>query len=266
MLAAPGGLLDMLARQKKYEDLLFTHLAGRDAGEIRFFVNARRFDIMRRTLEPHLAGKTVLNIASGPFAMEFYLSPACKRIDSIDIDGLLAPLHTSLVDAGLIAPSSFEVCDVMAFEPSQQYDVIVVNDMFYTKYVDFYAVMERYAPFLKPGGQFYFDILDRRAGILWSLFNKDGRYRRYDMADVRATLARHDLAVETSLPSLGIKGGLDGMVRRLLWRTAGVANNIIFLCRKGGAALILAGALLIGEPVIKIYSDDRPIAAQTAIA
>ena len=250
-------MLDLAARQTRYEELLFEHLTDRDEGEIRFFVNERRFDVMRRTLEQHLAGKSVLNLASGPFAMEFYLAPACAHFDSIDIDTCLTPLHAQLVEEGLIAPSTFEVCDVMTFEPTRRYDVIVVNDMFYTKYVDFYAVMERYAPFLNPGGQLYFDILDRRAGLLWSLFNKDSRYRRYDMADVRATLARHDIAVETSLPSLGIKGGVDGFVRRLLWQSAGIANNIIFLCRKGGAALALAAAMLLGEPLFQTFDDHK---------
>ncbi|WP_246132890.1 nodulation S family protein [Devosia ginsengisoli] len=243
----------MDTRQQKYEELLFAHLADREAGEVRFFVNERRFDIMRQAFADQLAGKSVLNIASGPFAMEFYLSPDCARIDSIDIDACLAPLHARLIEEELIAPSSFAVCDVMAFEPERQYDVIVVNDMFYTKHVDFYAVMEKYAPFLKPGGQLYFDILDRRAGPLWSLFNKDSRYRRYDMADVHATLQQHGFAVEASLPSLGIKGGMDRAIRSLLWHTAGVANNIIFLCRKGGAALAFAGAMLLGEPLLQAY-------------
>ena len=223
-----------LTREIMYEALLLANLQDRDVGEIRFFVNERRFAIMRDTLAPHLKGKTVLNVASGPFALEFYLSPACRRIDSIDIDPCLAPLHADLVEAGLIAPSHFKTCDVMAFEPERQYDIIIVNDMFYTKHVDFYAVMEKYAPYLLPGGQLYFDILDRRAGLIWSLLNKDSRYRRYDMADVQATLRRHGLQVETSRPSLGIKGGMDFVARSLLWRTAGIANNIIFHCRKSG--------------------------------
>lgn len=243
--------MDIAARQKRYEQLLFEHLTDRDDGEIRFFVNARRFDIMRTTLAHHLDGKTVLNLASGPFAMEFYLAPRCAHIDSIDIDACLGPLHARLVEEGLIAPSSFQVCDVMSFEPTRQYDVIIVNDMFYTKHVDFYAVMERYAPFLAPGGRLYFDILDRRAGPLWAFFNKDARYRRYDLADIRATLAQHGIAVETTTPSLGIKGGMDSLVRRLLWHTVGIANNVIFHCRKTTTALAMATTLLVGEPLIQ---------------
>lgn len=257
----------MSDRQKRYEDLLFSHLAGREDREIRFFVNERRFDIMRETLGGQMAGKTVLNIASGPFAMEFYLSPDCARIDSVDIDECLTPLHADLVEAGLIAPSSFEVCDVMEFEPKRQYDIIVVNDMFYSMHVDFYAVMERYAPFLTAGGLLYFDILDSRAGPLWTLFNKDSRYRRYDLNDVRATLARHRLEVEASLPSLGIKGGIDGMARHALWRAAGIANNVIFLCRKGAAAVALLAAMMLGEPLIPhVYDDHKRHHAQVAIA
>lgn len=259
-------MMNIAARQKRYEELLFAHLSDRDDSEISFFVNERRFDIMRDALDGRLTGKSVLNVASGPFAMEFYLSPACAHIDSIDIDFCLEPLHAALVEEGLIAPSCFTVCDVMDFQPQRQYDAIIVNDMFYTKHVDFYAVMEKYAPYLKPGGQLYFDILDRRAGLLWSLFNKDSRYRRYDMADVRATLALHDIAVETSLPSHGIKGGVDALVRRLLWRTAGVANNIIFLCRKGGTALAFAAAMLFGEPLLQTYEAPKrhATAAHTA--
>lgn len=256
----------MIDRQKRYEELLFSHLAGREDKEIRFFINERRFDVMRQTLGHRLEGKTVLNVASGPFAMEFYLAPDCARIDSVDIDECLAPLHKSLVEESLIAPSVFEVCDAIAFQPQCQYDAIVINDMFYTKYVDFYAVVERYAPFLKPGGLLYFDILDRRAGPLWSLFNKDSRYRRYDLDDVRASLAGHDFEVETSMPSLGIKGGIDGVARQVLWRAAGIANNVIFLCRKGGAAIALVAAMIMGEPLIPTtYEDHKRIQAYTVL-
>src|SRR6218665_1573980 len=135
--------LDRIARQQRYEDLLFAHLADPDAGAVRFFVNARRFDIIRQPGGKRLRNKSVLNIASGPFAMEFSLAPNAACIDSIDIDPSLAPLHAQLVAEGLIAPCTFEVSDVMTFTPKRQYDVIVVNDMFYTKYVDFYAVLER---------------------------------------------------------------------------------------------------------------------------
>lgn len=259
-------LLNSADRERRYEELLFQHLTDRDDREVRFFINERRFDIMRETLGEHLEGKSVLNIASGPFAMELYLAPGCGQIDSIDIDPCLAPLHADMVTEGLIAPSTFEVCDVMAFRPKQRYDVIVVNDMFYTKHVDFFAVMERYAPFLRPGGHLYFDILDRRAGPLWALFNKDSRYRRYDMHDVRKTLARHDIAVEASAPSLGIKGGIDTLVRRMLWRTTGVANNIIFLCRKSGVVLAIAAAMLLGEQLLPAIEDDRRRVAEVAIS
>jgi hypothetical protein len=33
-------------------------------------------------------------------------------------------------------------------------------------------------------------------------------------------------------PSPGIKGGLDGAVRRLMWGTARIANNFVFLAQR----------------------------------
>lgn len=223
--------------EDRYRELLHRHLVDRPASEVDFFVNAQRFDIMRETLIPQLHGQSVLNVASGPFAFEFYTPEIPCRIDSIDIDPLLPDLHAELVAEGLITPSTFTCSDVMSFDTDKRYDVILINDLFYTRYVDFYAVMARYVGFLKPGGRIYFDILDQRAGPVWRLFNKDANYRRYDMQSVRETLASHDLHIEVETPSPGIKGGFDGLLRRGMWASARIANNFIFMARKSTLAM-----------------------------
>ena len=223
---------DLSDRARRYRQLLFEHLIDRPPAEVEFFVNARRFRILAATLGPHLAGARILNVACGPFALEFYVAPKAAALDSLDIDPALAPLHAELRGEGLIADSRFVVADAMAFAGEEAYDVIVINDLFYAKHVDFHAVLDRYLPLLAPGGHIYFDILDRRAGPIWAFFNKDAAYRRYDLAGVRADLSGRGLTVEAEVPSMGIKGGLDGAARRLMWTLAGITNNMIFMARR----------------------------------
>lgn len=217
-------------RESRYRALLFKHMAGREPGEIAFFVNPRRFAIFSELAGAalHRSDMRVLNVACGPFALEFYALTGKPDITAIDIDPVLEDLHADLVRHDLIAPTHFVAGDVMGFKTDEQFDLVVINDLFYTKYVDFFAVIDKYAGLVKPGGMLYFDILDRRAGALWRLFNKDSRYRRYDMDAVRRELARHGFDIRAERPSLGIKGGADFMVRSALWRLFGLANNIIF--------------------------------------
>ncbi len=231
-----------------YRDCLYRHFPDRKAREVEFFVNARRFDILRRTLGPHLQDADILNIASGPFALEFYVAPAAASIDSFDVDTALSALKDELQSRGLIGHSTFVIADVMQYEPPRRYDVIIINDLFYTKHVDFHAVIARYARHLKPGGRIYFDILDKRAGPVWTAFGKDARYRRYDMQDVRDTLRKHGLSVEATIPSMGIKGGVDGLVRRLMWKVSTIANNFIFVAKRSA----LVAALAFGLPELAL--------------
>ncbi|MEI9899055.1 MAG: hypothetical protein WDN31_01835 [Hyphomicrobium sp.] len=76
-------------RVRRYRQLLFKHLDDRPPGEVEFFVNARRFRTLEATLGPHLAGARILNVASGPFAFEFYVAPEAAALDSLDIDKAL---------------------------------------------------------------------------------------------------------------------------------------------------------------------------------
>ena len=225
------------ARYARYRELLFQHLDGQEEKEITFFLNPRRFDLLQEALGDKLTGKTVLNIGSGPFALEFYVGPRCDHIDSLDIDPQLVPLHAAMVAEGLIAPSRFTCSDAMAYEPHQLYDVIIINDVLFSKHVDYHQVLAKYAGHLKPGGYLYFDVLDARAGPIWALVNNDQRYRRYSMAEVTEALRRHDFTLELQKPSFGIKGGLDRAGRKLLWHLARVANNVIFLARKSSLSL-----------------------------
>ena len=227
-----------------YRDCLYRHFGDRERREVEFFINGRRFDILRDTLGCHLKGADILNVACGPFALEFYVAPEAASIDSFDVDDALSPLHAELCARGLVQRSTFQVADVMAYEPQRSYDVIIINDLFYTKYVDFYAIVEKYVRHLKPGGRLYFDILDERAGPIWAAFGRDERYRRYDLKDVGRTLNGHGLSVEALIPSMGIKGGLDGMVRRLMWGVSSIANNFIFV----GKRFVWLLALPLGLP------------------
>ncbi len=215
-----------------YRDCLYRHFGDREPREVEFFINERRFDILRDALGQHLEGADILNVACGPFALEFYVAPEAASVDSFDVDEALSPLHEELSARGLVQRSTFRTADVMAYEPLRSYDVIIINDLFYTKYVDFYPIVEKYVRHLKPGGRLYFDILDERAGPIWAAFGKDERYRRYDLEDVSRTLSAHGLSVEARIPSIGIKGGLDGMMRRLMWGASSIANNFIFIGRR----------------------------------
>lgn len=217
----------------QYREILHRHLVDRPAVEVDFFVNSRRFNLLRSILGDQLEGRSILNVASGPFAFEVFVAPRVDVIDSFDIDPLLPGVHDELRERGLISETSrFRIADVMGFEATRTYDVVLINDLFFTKYVDFHAALPRYADVLEPGGLLYFDILDVSAAPIWNLLHNDPRYRRYRMQDVRTALVEAGLEIVDMVPSPGIKGGLDELARRGLWATARVANNFAFLARK----------------------------------
>lgn len=230
------------AREDRYRELLLRHLAGRELKEILFFVNARRFHALDRSIGALLRRDdvSVLNVAGGPFALEFYLEGRKATVTSIDLDPALPALHDALRTEGLVPGSSHAECDVLAYEPAEPFDLIIINDLFYSPMVDFGAVFEKYRQYLKPQGVLYFDILDERASLLWRAFNKDARFRRYAMTEVRETLGQAGFVIEREEPWFGVKSGPDRLVRKLMWRVLGIANNIVFTARRKGLALILA--------------------------
>lgn len=220
--------------ETRYQAALHSHLKGMDAKEIDFFVNSQRLRLIDQLIGPQIRrkGARVLNVASGPFAIEYYLQLRDADVLSFDREPRLAELHRDLVSSGLIGPSRFETADVYAFESSERFDAVIINDLFYSKYVDFYALIDRYVALLKPGAIFYFDIQDQRTGPIWRAFGKDSEYRRYDLGEVTRALAARGLKVEKTVPVLGIKGGLDRTIRTGLWHTLGLANSHVFVARK----------------------------------
>ncbi|MEQ1652678.1 MAG: methyltransferase domain-containing protein [Hyphomicrobium sp.] len=217
-----------------FRDALHLHLSERPAKEIDFFINRRRFDLMLSAIGSELARRPlrILNAACGPFAFEFYVRPEGAVISAFDFDEQLAEIHDNLVRANLIAPCSFRLLDVADFTPAALYNVVLVNDLFYSKHVDFFAVIAAFAASVAPGGVIYFDIQDERAGPVWRLLGKGNTTRRYNLNAVRSTLEHLGLKVEAVHPALGIKGGADSFVRKILWNVFGIANNFAFVARR----------------------------------
>lgn len=214
-----------------FEATLHRYLAGRPKREIDFFINPRRFDLMLSVIGDRLNKRPLrlLNAGSGPFALEFYTALDGATIDSFDIDEKLVALHNSLTIRSVITPCNFRVLDVASFEPKTVYDVVLVNDVFYSRHVDFFAVIEKFAQAVAPGGVLYFDVQDRRAGPIWRLLGKGSATRRYDLIEVRSALEQLGFEIHAIEPALGIKGGgLDAIARRFLWRWFGIANNFAF--------------------------------------
>ena len=155
-----------------------------------------------------------------------------RNIVAFDREPRLWNLYLELKGRGLIGPCRFSVASAELFSPPSPFDAVVINDLFYSKYVDFYELIPRYIAAMKPGAVLYFDIQDERAGPIWRTFGKDGQFRRYDLKSVARVLHEAGLEIESIEPSLGIKGGLDGFLRRALWQTAGIANSFVFVARK----------------------------------
>lgn len=232
--ARSSGIAGGEQAEARYARALHRHLAGWPAKEINFFVNRRRLVQLERLVGRQLRqpGCRILNVASGPFALEFYLPLDGCSVVSFDREPRLKNLHLDLQASGLIGPSVFSVVSAEDFRPPNTFDAVIINDLFYSKFVDFYDLIPRYIACLKPGGFLYFDIQDERAGPIWRAFGKDGQFRRYDLKNVEQVLRGAGLTIEAIEPGLGIKGGIDGLVRRGLWRTAGIANSFVFVARK----------------------------------
>lgn len=217
-----------------YRDALFRHLIGCPDSEIAFFVNAARFDLMRRSLGPLLEreGLTILNAASGPFAFEFYAAPPRAQISAFDRDDRLAGLHRELTAAQMIASCEFMVGDMAGFRADRVYDLVLANDLFYAPALDLFDHLSELAKSVAPGGTLYFDVQDERAGPVWKAFGRGGTTRRYNLKAVQAALEAEGFTVTGMRPSLGIKGGLDHILRQILWRGFGIANNFAFTARR----------------------------------
>lgn len=218
-----------------YSEILFRHLGARGAREVEFFVNRRRFYLFADLIGPHLkrSGLRVLNAACGPFALEYYCPLDGAEIVSFDRDAELIGVYRDLAEAGLIRNAHFFVGTATAPAVSRRFDLVVINDLFYSDRIDFFAAIDRYVDLVEPGGYLYFDILDRRARRIWAMAGKDRGFRRYDLDGVARHLEARGLTIVTAAPSMGIKGGLDEKARRFLWSSMGIANNIAIVARGG---------------------------------
>jgi SAM-dependent methyltransferase len=224
--------------EKSYSQALHRHLSGMPQKEIDFFVNARRVAMLDRLIGDELRrpGCNVLNAACGPFALEFYLPLPEAQILSFDREAILAPLHRDLIYRQLIGDTQFVVANVETFTPPHPFDAVVINDLYYSKHVDFYATIGRFIACLKPGGILYFDIQDQRAGPVWKVFGRDTEFRRYDLTEVARVLTSNGLTIDVIEPALGIKGGADFLLRKGMWKLAGIANSSVFVARKPAAS------------------------------
>lgn len=220
--------------EARYRDALYRHLTGSPDREIEFFVNPARFTLMKHVIGDVLGrdGVSILNVASGPFAFEHYAATETACIQSFDFDARLKALHRDLMSEGLIANCDFEILNIAEFTAGPQFDLVIVNDLFYAPALDFFALFGELAASVAPGGLLYFDIQDRRAEPVWRLFGKGGRTRRYNLSEVRRHLSNAGFDIVTVAPSLGIKGGLDHRLRKLLWVMLGIANNSVFVARR----------------------------------
>jgi SAM-dependent methyltransferase len=219
-----------------YAEILFRHLGARGPREVGFFVNEKRFYLFAAMVEHHVGSRAgakmkILNVACGPFALEHYCDLSNAEIVSFDIDTGLIGVYGDLRAAGLIANCHFFIGDAEKRALRERFDLVVINDLFYAKEIDYYAVIDQYARLVKPSGYLYFDILDQRAGPVWAMAGKNAAFNRYDLDPVARHLEALGFTIVAAVPSMGIKGGLDERIRKLLWSSMRVANNAAIVAR-----------------------------------
>lgn len=210
----------------------FSHLPDK---EIEFFVNSRRFCNFQKLAGNILRNEvqSILNVASGPFALENYVANSrFAQIDSFDIDENVEGLYKDLKATGLFDHVNYQTSSAEDFTTSKKYDLVLINDLFYTKYVDFFEIYDRFADMVAPEGYIYFDLLDIKAGKIWSALGKDERFVRYDLNQIREKVEQSGFEIQTIKPSTGVGGKRDKVARVALSRLFGIANNHIFLAKR----------------------------------
>lgn len=222
-------------RDTEYKSVIKRYFVGEPAKEIDFFINPRRFEPLMSVIGESLHKRPLrlLDAACGPFAFEHYVPLPGAEIDAFDPDQRLQWLHTELLERKLISPCRFTCCGLQDHvSASKKYDIVLINDVYCFKHVDFYSTIPELAASVAPGGVLYFDVQDERAGPLWRAMGKDHRFRRYALPDVRQKLVSLGFDVETLFPVPSVKGGADSIARSLLWRGFGIANNFAFVARQ----------------------------------
>ncbi|MFK7903328.1 MAG: hypothetical protein AB8B49_10865, partial [Nitratireductor sp.] len=203
--------------------------------EINFFVNPKRFILFQNLLGAKLGTeiKSLLNVASGPFAFENYVKGSRSvEIDAFDIDRRNNSLFRDLRKTKQFDHVCYKTCSVEEYSATKKYDLVLINDLFYHKGVKFFDLYDKLASYVAPNGYVYFDLLDIRAQKLWSALGKNERFVRYDLNEVKAKIEESGFDLSSVTPSLGIGGKLDFAIRKLLLTQFNVANNYIFLAKR----------------------------------
>ena len=219
---------------QRYRSLLESSLTSPLVELVPFFCNLKRLEMLQTLLKRHVteAPRRVLNVGSGPFATEcFSTSLAASEFTSLDYTSGFDAVYQALRDSGHLTNTDFFVASAteVDFEPAY-FDLILMHDLLYEPALDAPALINHYHRFLKPGGYFFFDVMDCRIGPLWRALGREKSHRRYALPALRNDIS-HNFEVLEVRPYLGLWGPVDVMLRRLLWHTVGLANNFAFLIR-----------------------------------
>ncbi len=176
---------------------------------------------------------TLLNVGSGAFALESLLERATRwRILSIDPEASYGALYRDLRGKGLLGRTQFVVADVRESEfVPRSFGAILVHDVLFTPTLDLFALLPRFARWLRPDGTLYFDVWDRRARFLWGLAGRNHGFRRYDLHAVREGLRSASFRIVAEKPYFGSRGGLR-MLRKVLWATLRLSNTRHFIAKR----------------------------------
>lgn len=224
-----------LLNDDEYRQLLTAHFKELPEKEINFFVNSKRFNLFQSLMGEKLGTevKSLLNVACGPFAFENYVEKSnLLDIDAFDIDNNICGLFRDLRAMDKFEHVHFRTSSAEDYSTSKKYDLVLINDLFYHKGVDFFGLFDGLANPVSPQGYIYFDLLDVRAGRIWSALGKDSRFVRYDLDEIKAKVQQSGFDVLSITPSLGIGGSMDFAVRKFLLTTLNIANNYIFVAKR----------------------------------
>jgi len=218
-----------------YDDVLNSEMRPLPQKEIDFFVNERRFDLLKKSFPSNslMEMKSILDVACGPFSFENFvqLSANC-RVDAFDMNSSIKTVHKKFQNLGYLKSVAYQEMTLENFASQKKYDLVLMNDVFYLTQLDFYSQISRYCEMVRNEGYIYFDLLDTTNAWLWRLTNKDQRFARYEIENVFKELSNLGFVNISNAPSLGIKGGIDKFLRTILLSTTGATNNHVFLFQK----------------------------------
>lgn len=233
-----GVLLD--PRIDEYVAITASCLDAEMKGYAPFFADHRRLRVVAELLHRHFRGGLVLNVGAGCCAIEFFLRQLrSSHVVAFDFEPRFAPVYTGLRKAGHLANTDFFIGDAMRVGFARKFDLLLMHDLLYDQALDLSKLLDSLDPYLGNGGLLCFSVQDERARRLWQLLGqeRDYRYRRYALPQVREELRRRGYELIECLPSaLEARGRLNQLFKRLLWTVARISNQHTFLARKSGLA------------------------------